>query len=81
MMKYEDMKTDLSGTLKKAMHFLELKTNHTRLNCLLQNSEGQYHRPRQENFTDPYTTEMLTTLDTYVEIVDRIMKDRLSKQN
>ena len=49
VMEYDDMNKDIRILLQRACDFVHLQTNESILECVLDNQEGSYHRPKSNN--------------------------------
>ena len=78
IMKYDDLKYNLTSTLQQVVTFLELNTTSSILKCTLDNTEGSYHRPKS-NETDKlliFPEKESKTLGRYKQIVDWHLQNR-----
>lgn len=57
---YQDLKEDLSKELTRIVDFLGLKLDEQRLRCTVQNSEGNFHRPKHILSFDPFDDALRT---------------------
>ena len=77
IIRYESLKTNLREELVKVVHFLGLTVNQKRLDCVIQNPEGKFHRPARDNFTIPFTPEMKRLAEAAVQNVEILLKDKM----
>lgn len=77
---YEQLKSNLRETLRGVLDFLNIEIDENRLNCVVQNAEGEFHRPADPNAIDPYTIAMITQLDNITQQGEEIIKKRLEQQ-
>ena len=78
LMKYDDLKSNLTGVLREAAKFLDLNTTDAILECTKTNSEGSYHRttdPKQPDLL-VFPEDQLIQLNEKKAIVDRYVGRR-----
>lgn len=80
ILRFEELKSDLRETLRRTLQFLGMEINETWLDCAVRDSEGIFHRPKSTNAIDPFTKDMLNTLDESTKQVEQAILDRLAKQ-
>ena len=66
LLKFDDLKFNLTSTLKAAAEFLNLGTSTEILECTKRNSEGAFHRVKKANETD-----MLVFDEAFKEEMDK----------
>ncbi|PIK38910.1 putative WSC domain-containing protein 1 [Apostichopus japonicus] len=54
VVRYQDLKTDLPNQLRRIVEFLGLPLDEKRLNCTIQRTEGNFHRPKHALSFDPF---------------------------
>ena len=72
---YDDLKKDLGTQLRRMLKFLNIEVNDEIMNCVLQNSEGKYHRKSTKSKSDPFYEAL--NIDTRKElraVYDSVMK-------
>ena len=77
---YEDLKSDLGNQLRRMAKFLNIKVTDEIISCVLQNSEGKYHRKNTESKSDPYyealNNDTRKELRTVYDSVMKLAKNR-----
>ena len=83
ILRYEDLITDLRGSLIHLIKFLGFSMTSERLNCVLANSEGLYHRrnsssdQREEYFTPAMENKMKVLQGRLEDMVTVLRTDPL----
>ena len=72
---FQELKEDPIGEMKKLLSHLQLEVDPGRLDCLEKNSEGKFHRAKQESI-DPFSGELKTLLDRYILTADSILREK-----
>ena len=71
LVRYEDLKTDLKGQLQHIAEFLKLDIPPDRIENVLNNSEGSYHRSHsKDSVLDKYTLEMQIAINETIRSVE-----------
>ena len=86
IIRYEKLKTNLREELQNIIKFLNITVNEKMLDCVVENSEGSFHRKSSAINFDPYiyidqdTIDLLNTFSATIEstIVMRTDQERYS---
>ena len=73
---YEELKKDLHSCLKQLCQFLktEDKCTRERLNCVVRNSQGTFHREKGKESVSPYSEQMLHYVKEKVKEVYELLE-------
>ena len=78
LLKYDDLKQNLTQTLAAAANFLEMETSDEIINCAQKNSNGKFLRAQTQNQTDlaVFTENDKKTTDGNIKIVNWYIERR-----
>ena len=80
LLRYEDLKSDLKGQLRRLVHFLKVPLAPDAIERTAANSEGQFHRNSSGQGTIRlYSKKMQTLLNTTIDYVEKILANKFDR--
>ncbi|XP_071824619.1 sialate:O-sulfotransferase 2-like isoform X2 [Apostichopus japonicus] len=67
VVRYQDLKTDLPNQLRRIVEFLGLPLDEKRLNCTIQRTEGNFHRPKHALSFDPFRKPLKVMVENAIK--------------
>ena len=80
VLQYERLSTDLRGELVKTLKFLDYHVSNETIDCVLENSMGQFKRTHHLNF-DPFTNENREAMNRYLRLASPLLAKHGIKYN
>ena len=71
---YEDLKTDMGANLERIVKFLNLDLDPARVKCVVEESEGSFHRKPKQQF-DPFNEQHRALIKKKIEEVNVALKE------
>ena len=80
LLRYEDLKSDLKGQLRRLVHFLKVPVEPDAIERTVANSEGLFHRSSSGQETIRlYSNKMQTLLNTTIAYVEHILANKFDR--
>ena len=76
--RFQELKEDPTGELKKILYYLKVEVDPGRLHCIEKHSEGKFHRANHAE-KDPYSKELRQLVDKVILVVDSLLKAKIGR--
>ena len=76
ILRYEKLKSNLEDELQGVCHFMGIDVSKRRMNCVIVNQEGNYHRPGSNKTETAFTKQMKDVITSFTQKVEHAISER-----